>query len=237
MHYDFKQKLNKIDSQKYRNLQIPEIDWKLNEAQEVFVKIIAEPRFNNLLGFEVNQRTIDDIRSIVVNQKLNTSDCQVPSIFDESSFICGLPSDYWYFLSAKIYADKEGCKDKLLKKVRVLQDDDEEDLSPFDRSSFEWGEVNIRFINEGIKVFTEGDFTVSKVCINYIKQLSRIHNAQDYQGGSYIALDGVTLSGSQSCELPVGTHREIVDLAVAITSGDLSLPDYMLKQNKLKLVN
>jgi hypothetical protein len=34
MHYDFKQKLNKIDSQKHRNLKVPEIDWKLNEAQE-----------------------------------------------------------------------------------------------------------------------------------------------------------------------------------------------------------
>ena len=42
MHYDFKQKLNKIDSQKYRDLIVPEIDWKLNEAQEVFVKVIEE---------------------------------------------------------------------------------------------------------------------------------------------------------------------------------------------------
>ena len=56
MHYDFKQKLNKIDSQKYRNLLVPEIDWKLNEAQEVFVKIIAEPRLRSQLGFEINQR-------------------------------------------------------------------------------------------------------------------------------------------------------------------------------------
>ena len=40
MHYDFKQKINKIDSQKYRNLRIPEIDWKLNEAQEIFIKTV-----------------------------------------------------------------------------------------------------------------------------------------------------------------------------------------------------
>ncbi len=53
MHYDFKQKLNKIDSQQYRNLRVPEIDWKINEAYEVFVKSIAEPRVNNHLGFDV----------------------------------------------------------------------------------------------------------------------------------------------------------------------------------------
>ena len=43
MHYDFKMKLNKIDSEQYRNLRIPEIDWKLNEALEIFIKINAEP--------------------------------------------------------------------------------------------------------------------------------------------------------------------------------------------------
>ena len=52
-------KILKIDSQKYRNLIVPEIDWKLNEAQEAFVKIIAEPRLKSQLGFEINQRTID----------------------------------------------------------------------------------------------------------------------------------------------------------------------------------
>ena len=69
MHYDFKQKLNKIDSQKYRDLIVPEIDWKLNEAQEVFVKVIAQPRLQSQLGFEINQRTINDIRTIVIDQK------------------------------------------------------------------------------------------------------------------------------------------------------------------------
>jgi len=44
MHYDLKVKLNKVDSQQYRNLLIPEIDWALNEAQNIFIKNIAEPR-------------------------------------------------------------------------------------------------------------------------------------------------------------------------------------------------
>ena len=35
MHYDFKKKFNKIDSQKNRNLLVPEIDWSLNEAVNI----------------------------------------------------------------------------------------------------------------------------------------------------------------------------------------------------------
>ena len=64
MHYDVKVKLNKVDSQQFRGLLIPEIDWALNEALGIFIKRIAEPRkiqqpFD--FGFEKNQRYIDDI--------------------------------------------------------------------------------------------------------------------------------------------------------------------------------
>ena len=50
MHYDFKKKLDKIDSQQNKNLLIPEIDWVLNEAQEMFVKIVAFPKKYEYLG-------------------------------------------------------------------------------------------------------------------------------------------------------------------------------------------
>lgn len=236
MHYDFKQKLNKIDSQKNRNLIVPEIDWKLNEAQEVFVKMIAQPRLRSQVGFEVNQRAIDDIRSIVINQTLQQANCITLSQYDNSSFIGTLPSDYWFFVGGKVYATKGNCTNKRLA-VREVQHDDEQDLSPFDRSSFEWRISNLRFISTGIRVFTDGTYTLNQLCIDYIKKPRRIHNAQDFQGGSYTTLDGITLIGTQSCELPEMVHKEIVDLAVLITAGDLSLPDYSFKQNKVQLVN
>lgn len=232
MHYDFKQKLNKIDSQKNRNLKVPEIDWKLNEAQEVFVKIVAQPRVGKDLGFEVNQRTIDDIRTIVVNQKLDNA--VALSQFDDSSFIGTLPDDYWFYANSKIVATKGTCENKLLN-GREVQHDDEADLSVFDRSSFEWRVANIRFIREGIRVFTDGSFTPSKIILNYLLRPRKIHNAQDWIGGTYNDINGVPLSGTVACELPEGVHRDIVDLAVFITSGDLNLNSYQFQRNKLSL--
>ena len=70
MHYDFKKKLNKVDSEQNRNLLVPEIDWALNEAQELFIKMVAEPRQRSFLGFEKSQRTIDDIRTIVESEQV-----------------------------------------------------------------------------------------------------------------------------------------------------------------------
>src|SRR5580765_2277401 len=234
MHYDFKQKLNRIDSQRYRGLEVPEIDWKLNEAQEVFVKIIAQPRVASQIGFETNQRTIEDIRVIVVDQKKGSG--QVPTLFDagDSSYIVGLPTDYWFYSNSRLYATSIGCTACL--KTREVQHDDRAEDSPFDRSSFLWREANIRFNAEGIRIFTGGDFIPTELCMEYLKQPPLMYNAADWDIGGY-DLDGVTVTGTQDCSLPPSVHREIVDLAVAIAAGDLSLPDYMLKKYKTDMVD
>lgn len=231
MHYDFKQKLNKIDSQKNRDLLVPEIDWKLNEAQEVFVKLIAQPRLQRELGLEYNQRSIDDIRTIVVDQKL--ADGVVPVMYDSTSYIATLPQDYWFYAKSVIYCTKGSCENVRMKRVTQVQHDDEHEESFFNTSSFEWREVNVRFNKEGLRVFTDGTFIPNKVVFEYLKKPRLIYNAEDWTGGTYNTLDGITLTGRQDCELPEGVHREIVDIAVKITAGDLSLPDYMLKKDKL----
>ena len=63
-----------------------------------------------------------------------------------------------------------------------------------------------------------------------------MHNAQDFlPAQTYTLPSGNVLANRQNCELPAHTHREIVDIAVLVTSGDLSMADYTLKVNKIKL--
>jgi hypothetical protein len=235
MHYDFKQKLNKIDSQKYRNLRVPEIDWKLNEAQEVYIKVIAEPRLRNGLGFEVNQRTIDDIRSLVVK---DTIPAQVVPDTEDKIYLAPLPQEYMFYLTSEVKASKGSCEAISFRKPYLVQHDDDSEYDAFASPSFEWREVNIRFDKDGIKIFTDGTFSIDSLSISYIKKPLKIHNAQDAQGGNYKDLGtGLLLTGSQDCELPEHTHREIVDLAVLIATGDLQISDYQVKANKIKLTN
>jgi len=229
MHYDFKQKINKVDSNQYRNLRVPEIDWKINEAYEIFVKAIAEPRIKNHLGFEVSQRNIDDIRTIVVNGETITTE----STASEVNF--KLPENYVFFLSGEATIEKINCGEKVARLI-ITQHDDRNKESPFDNSSYSWGEVNARFVGNTLKVFTDGTFTIKNIILNYIKKHDYIHNAQDFlPGQTYTLPSGAVLVGSQDCELPEHTHREIVDLAVLITTGELQIPDYQIKQEKVKL--
>lgn len=230
MHYSFKKKLNKLDSQQYRNLLVPEIDWALNEAAGLFVKLIANPRApeNGVLGFESNQRTIDDIRTLVETGE--DPDNQL----DVVNNVVALPSDYNYFVRARVLISKGTCQNQKAT-VFIRQHDDMFEESSNDRSSFEWRTVNGTFTKEGIRLYDDGTFTMSKLHLTYLRKMLYIHNAASYPGGTYTLPSGIVLTGTQDCELPEHVHEEIVDLAVLLASGDLELPSYNIKREKLNL--
>mgnify|MGYP001321827856 FL=1 len=224
-HYDFKMKLNKIDSQQYKGLIIPQIDWILNEAQELFVKMVAQPRIALQYGYEIGTRTLMDIRNIVVEDLEITPD---------DNNIVRMPQDFWIYVSSYSNISKGNCSQESLK-TYIRQHDDDFENSPFDCSSYEWKTVNGVFNQDGLKLYAK-DFNITKFFLTYIKKLKYIHNAKDFQGGSY-KLPGIVspLTGSVNCELPEHTHREIVDIAVLLATGQLQIPDYQTKKDKLSL--
>lgn len=225
MHYDVKMKLNKLDSQQYQNLIVPQIDWLLNEAQELFVKMVAEPRMASHYGFEIGQRTWMDIRTIVEeNVPLNVN---VENLVE-------LPENFWFYVTSYCEMVKGNCN-ALSHKIFIRQHDDDFENSPFDRSSFEWKTVNGVFFGNNLKLYSS-DFRIIKVFLSYIRKLRYIHNAEAYSPSGYRLPGSKTLlTGSVNCELPESTHREIVDIAVLIATGQLQIPDYQIKKDKMSL--
>lgn len=226
MQYDFKFKWNKVDSQGNRNLLIPEIDWVLNEAQELIVKWIAEPRLKTALGFESNQRNTDDIRTLVVSNR------ELEVVENVST----LPNDYWYHVKSHLLISNEKCKNKRAE-LKLRQHDDDFENSFFGASSFKWRTVNGLFFEKGVKFFTDGEFTVDKFVLSYIKKLRYIHNAESFSPDGYNLPSGVSLTGSVDCELPESMHREIVDIAVALVSGQILSPGFEYRMAKLNFNN
>ena len=218
MHYDLKKKLNKVDSQQYRNLLIPELDWALNEAMEIFIKLVAQPRYKTQMGFETAQRTIDDIRTIVVHES------PLPVV---SNFVV-LPADYWHFLNATVSMTKGVCSST--GRIFVRQHDDNFETSPFDKSSFEWKTINCVFTEDGMRLYTDGTFTIDNLKINYIRTPKRIAIS------NYNLLDGAAVV-KQDCELSSVYHNQIVDIAVALAAGNLQMPDVNYKIQKISFNN
>ena len=148
LEYAFKSKINKVDSAQNKNFLIPEIDLALNEGMELFIKMIAQPRLKKDYGFEKNQRSIDDIRTIVMD---NVS-C---SLAQGSSDTYVLPADYWFFVKGYVEMSKGTCTNKM-GRLYIRQHDDEFEESPFDRSSYEWREVNVVYTSNGLKLYESG---------------------------------------------------------------------------------
>lgn len=229
MLYYFKLRLNKIDSQQYRNIKVPQLDLLLNEAANLLIKWIAQPRQKDVRGFELSHRNIEDLHTIVVDNR------SLSVVADGNNYKAVLPNDYKFHVSSKVDMTKGNCTKTGIGTTQIQHDDD-----PlfFGSSSFEWEDVNIRFFDGGIKILSEGEFTVNNFYLDYIKNIAYIHNAESFNATTgYKNFEGVSLTGSQNCELPDHLHSEIIDLAVLIASGQLELPNYQVMREKLELHN
>lgn len=228
MHYDFKTKLNKIDSSGNRNLTVPEIDHLLNLALELFVENIAFPRKSglNIKGFEKGTRNIEEIRPLVKTTS-----------FTKSGDYFLIPDSYWFYVKSEAICSKSNCSNiSITPTVRQHDDDFQNDV--FNKSSFEWRELNITFDQNGIKPYIN-DFSVDTLNVTFIEKHPYLHNAEDYTGGTYTKLDGTILTGTQDCLLIDSTHKYIVDIAVLIASQNLNstnLQTDMLRTN-LNILN
>lgn len=226
MHFDFKQKMNKVDSQNFINYRIPEIDRFLNEAQVLFVKNVIFPRKMQSNLVDMSQRYIDDIRTIVKTRQ------NIPVINNKAD----IPDDYMFFVKGTAVARKNGHDNTL--RLLKRKHNDRFDSNNFYNSSYEWREAVCYFQGDSIELFTDNSFDYSKIDLTYVKHPGYMHNAGGIVGGNGYALgDGTTLTGRADCELPSHVHSEIVDLAVVIAKGATHDNGYEASINKLKIDN
>lgn len=228
IHYDFKFKLNKIDSNQYQNFRVPEIDHVANLAYLLFVKKIAMPRIEGAVGFEVNQRNIDSIRPLVVEGK----SLDILSLDDRGTTFA-LPTDYMFNISNVAMISKAGCPSVRTRKVFNVQHDDIHESDPFANSSFEWRELNISFNESGLKAYHPLNMAVDSMSMDYIKKLEFIHNAEQHRGGTYKANNGEVLTGTREIPLAHHTHPEIVNIMVQIVSGIIEKPNGGFYEKKI----
>ena len=225
MHYDFAIKYNKVDSNGNEHLEIPEIDWLLNEAQEMYIRNIAEPFSNKFHGFELNQRTIDSISPIV-----KTEDITIVS-----NSYAELPEDYFFYVNGIVTMSRGKCLNKT-GLLLIKQHDDEFLFDSFQKSSFEWRELVANFEERGLVIYPE-DFIVNKIALTYLKKPEYLHNAEDFNpGGGYELPSGKSLLYRSHCIFKEDVCKDIVDIAVMLAAQNTGIvPKYNLKMNKLKI--
>ena len=210
MHYDFKTKLNRLDGNFNRELKIPEIDRKLNEAITIFILITAEPKFKKFFGIETSESNFEDIRPLVVNE----AETQI------SGNVVQFPSDYMFYLNSYAIGKKDNCTAKF--DTVYSQYDDRTPTSEFYKTDFDWRELVIRFSKDGIKLYND-DIEIISFYLSYIKKHPYIHYAEGFNAGGYKLPSGETLTGTVNPILPEHTLSRVVDIAVLLATSDLGL--------------
>ena len=239
MHYDFKLKIDKVDSLTKEDFNVAEIDWLINEAQLVFVKQRYGKNNPHRTRFEETQKRTDDLSSLHVKYPEQVG--IVPSVSDANVYevrLTDLTQPYLFLTRGWVLADTEQCSDVKIR-LHQIQNDDLGTAGlmgttlndPFNKSSaldgilFNFGKTSDAVAESSVYLYSD-DILIKEVFLEYLKMPRRV-----FYGG-YVYIDGTTPAQTDS-EFPEHAHNEIIDIAVEIASGIIENPSYVqLKSQK-----
>jgi hypothetical protein len=248
-HIDFKRKLNKVDSQNFRNFRPEEIDLYLNEGQELFVK--KRINRNNIykLGFETIQKRVEDLRDVHIKFENDTAQPLSTTKINDNVYRFNLEDlglvnnrlKYLYKTRVSFKGTKALCKDVVLDGIQSQTDDLNEILkSDFYSPSFEWREVPFVFSEKYLYAYSDGSFSINTLSLDYIKRPVKIANPNAVKDsvGTIIGYNypNGTPAVQTDCELQsMYVSSEIVDEAVRLAMIDLGDQRIQLGNTKLDI--
>lgn len=213
MHYNFKRKYDKIDSQDRRDLTDGEIDEFLNEAIINFVETRYSGNNAKQLGFEVTQQRIDDLSTLVVKSEVLTPYSNSSGVYEFR--LSQLTQPYMHFLRANV--NTSDCSDPI--SLQYIQHDDLDYVlsNAQRRPSLKWKRAVASFGRSdnkisSIYIYTGEEFTIDSITIDYLKMPSEVTI------GGYNDINGSTKTKTE-CDLPDNVHNQIIDIAVGLAAG------------------
>jgi hypothetical protein len=205
-----KQRLNKLDSQDYDNIECWQIVEAFNKAQVEWSR--RQLHGINLVkeGDEQSTRRKDDLQVLLNTQTL-------PVINKTYYYKGAIPQDYMQWKRVDTYA-KKGCCEKRRMTV-YLAEEANLNLLLKDKSkqpSFEWAETFATLIGNQVHVYTNEDFEIQEVNLIYYRQPVKIQVE-----GCVDPYTGLASTVNVQCEFKDDIIELMIDEAAAILAGDI----------------
>tara|TARA_R110000868_G_scaffold409376_2_gene694740 strand:+ start:427 stop:1125 length:699 start_codon:yes stop_codon:yes gene_type:complete len=205
-----KQRINKIDSQDYDNIECWQIVEAFNKAQVEWTRRQLHGINLTKEGDEQSTRRKDDLQVLLQTFDLSLVD-------KDYYYMANLPVEYLQWKRVDVYA-VNGCCDKRRMMVYLAEEGNLNQLLRDDakRPNFEWAETFATLKGNNVNIYTNDEFDISKADLVYYRQPIKIQ----IQGcvDPYTSVQTVT---EVLCEFKDDIVELIIDEAVSILAGDI----------------
>jgi hypothetical protein len=219
-----KQRLNKLASLDYDNLECWQIQEAVNKAQIEWTRRQLYGYNVRKEGAEQSSGLVDDLQRLMKHQLLTVTDKNI-------YYQADIPDDYLHYVRTDIFAKTECCPERRIVVYEVEESNisiilDNRDKQP----SFEWGETVCTRINNKLRVYTNNEFDISKCHLIYFRK------PQEIQFNGCIDIKtGFPFTQDQVCEFNDDVAEIIVDNAAMILAGDIeSVTQYQREQQAVQ---
>ncbi len=206
-----KERLNKLASMDYDNIECWQIAEAFNKAQLEFVRRQVHGVNQTKEGDESTKVLIDDLQCLLTEQPLTGAN---GTVYFESS---NLPDNYLFYKSVTASADTDCCPDRrLVVYLAPVADVTNLLFDPLRNPSAEWGETFCTLIDNKIRIYHDGKFVVASPRLTYYR------NPLNVQFNGCVDLaTGQTSTVDVECEFKDDVAELIVDEAASILAGDM----------------
>jgi hypothetical protein len=222
-----KERLNKLASLDYDNIECWQVSEAFNKAQLEWVRRQVHGANQFKEGDESSKMNIDDIQILLTDTLANPVVLTKRDLYYETG---NLPVNYLYFKRFAVKSIADCCPDPRRMTVYLAQVADIDNLltDNFRQPSAEWGETFCTLSSNKLKVYTNNEFDLTDPVLYYYRKPREVAFLNCVNPST-----GVVVIADVTCEFKDDIAEMLVDEAAAILAGDIeSIMQYQRnKQN------
>jgi len=208
-----KQRLNKLDSQDYDNIECWQFIEAFNKAQIEWCRRNLHGGNMYKEGDELSKKRIDDLQPLL--RELSLTGTVTPEYFESTNF----PVDtYLEFKTVTTDANQECCPEPRSMTVYLAEEANVPLIlrDPLKNPSFEWGETFCTMLNNTIRIYRNTDFNIVNPVLTYYEKPTNIQMI-----GCVDPYTGLTSAINVNCEFKDDLVEVMLDDTAAIIAGDI----------------
>jgi hypothetical protein len=220
-----KQRLNKLASLDYDNLECWQVQEAANKAQIEWTRRQLYAINVRKEGAEQSSGLVDDLQKLLKHEQVVMVD---KGIYYECS---NLPDDYLHYVRSDVFAEKPCCPRRRMTVYEVEEANISLILNNKDKQpSFEWAETVSTIMSNKLKVWTNEEFSIPECHLIYFRKPIEIQF-----NGCIDIKTGQPFTADQECEFNDDVAEIIADNTAMILAGDIeSITQYQREQQAIQ---